>query len=112
MSVLTELGGKGKEEKSGTLMDAPLETEFEEKDLDIAMLSRRGSEKQMLQKGSEICHFYMNPHTKCRYFKCDPVVDPRIAAHQMQVLLRAPAAHLLQACKIYASKPAIFCGMH
>lgn len=51
VSVLTELGGKGKEEKSGTLMDVPLETEFGERDLDIAMLSRRGSEKQMLQKG-------------------------------------------------------------
>lgn len=51
MSVLTELGGKGKEEKNGTLMDVPLETEFGERDLDIAMLSRRGSEKQMLQKG-------------------------------------------------------------
>lgn len=118
VSVLTEPGGKGKEKQSGTLMDAQLETEPEEGDLDIA---RRGSEKQMPQKGWEICHFYRNSHTKDRtYFKCDPVVDPRTASHQMQVLLPAPAAHLLQACKVnalkpllcHALKPAIFCVMH
>lgn len=51
VSSLTEPGGKGKEEQSGTLLDAQLETEFEERDLDIAMLSRKGSEKKVLQKG-------------------------------------------------------------
>lgn len=51
LSMLTEPGGKGKEEQSGSLMDAQLEMELWERDLDIAMLSKRDSKKQVLQKG-------------------------------------------------------------
>lgn len=50
VSVLTEPGGKGREEQSETLTDAQLEMELGEKDLDIVMLSRRGSENSCSRK--------------------------------------------------------------
>lgn len=77
-----------------------LETEFEEIGLAIVMVSQRGSKSRSSGKDEEFAILiWTHKQNKGPSFKCDPVAGPRIAAHQMRVLLAALQLSFLHICK-------------